>query len=103
MKLMIALKPHRYAGQPKERGDVYRVQGAGEYRLIKALGWAEDHIVPAPVAAVFAPFVVEQVEEHPAEEAHIEEPVSDEPEVEISLRTGKPKRQYKRRDMTAED
>lgn len=72
---MVALKPQIYAGRRLVAGTEFTARGRSDARLLLALGRADFAMAePEPVPA----------------------PVAVEPEVT------KPKRQYKRRDMTAE-
>ena len=87
---MITTKKHRYAGKLLQAGDAFQARGKTQARLLKALGVARQ-AVPAPRGAdgriVFPPKV------EPAEFSY---------EAQVYVYPEKPKRQYKRRDMTAE-
>jgi hypothetical protein len=69
----------------------------------------EPPFVPTPVVVLVEPAVAQEDDAptsvESAEVTHDAQPCPDEAaaEVEISLRTGKPKRQYRRRDLTAEE
>lgn len=86
---MITKKPHIYAGKRLALGNEFEVAGRDDARLLEALGRAERKpkiVAPsAPIPTYYRPIItVPRTVEVAAE--------SD----------GKPKRQYKRRDMTAE-
>jgi hypothetical protein len=100
MKQLISLKQFRYAGKRLRRGDVFRARTGQDERLLVAIGSAEEHVTPAPVVPPAAAAVVEQARPHFGYAAKV---LASEPAGEVSERTGKPKRQYKRRDLTAED
>jgi hypothetical protein len=94
---MLALVPQIYAGRRVAAGSNFLVRGESDARLLTALGRASV-AVPAPVAAVFAPLApvqrwgkqIKAEETAPTDGAQVAE------------ETPKPKRQYKRRDLTAE-
>lgn len=97
---MVSSTSHLYAGRRLKAGDAFEARGRGDARLLRALGRAVDAPAPAPVAepvpALLMPkrqYVRKVVE--PAPIAFVS-PLA-EPE-----EAPKPKRQYKRRDMTAE-
>lgn len=77
---MQALKAHRY-GTQRRAGDTYEVRAA-DVRLVKALGWARE----ATAAEAEA--------EAPAQPARYD--------MATIKAEAKPKRAYRRRDMTAE-
>lgn len=82
---MVALKPQIYAGRRRAAGALFDARGQSDARLLIALGRAD--FAPAPAVGEIAPEISPQ----------FLPPVGAEPEV-----APKPKRQYKRRDMTAE-
>lgn len=110
---VIALKPHRYATE-RVVGEQYEMR-ASDYRLCKALGWISDApqvtVAPVPVsppiarAPVAAP-VPESFLQHKAFYTRKDEVAAPaptcEPEAESADGEMKPKRAYRRRDMTAE-
>jgi hypothetical protein len=77
---MTALKAHRYGNKQQMRrpGDVYEVR-PGDVRLVKAMGWARE--TPAVAVAPATPARHDLV---------------------TLTAEAKPKRAYRRRDMTAE-
>jgi hypothetical protein len=96
---MVSLKPHVYAGKRLSVGDEFEVSGRSDARLLTAIGRAIVAPPPAPeppapppvsrpLARVFVPKA-----EAPAVAPVVAEPDSDEP---------KPKRTYRRRDLSAE-
>jgi hypothetical protein len=87
MKLK-AIKYIRYAGKPVQPGQVFECNDA-DVRVLLAIRTAEKYVEPPPkkVPAIFKPFAPVIEEEAKAEEKSDED---------------KPKRGYKRRDMTAE-
>ena len=92
--LMKAMRTMRYNRKPVARGETFEAtpKDARTLQAVKLAGVFED----------------DQAKQKPAKkiaQATIEEAASDELDsdgVEISPRTGLPKRQYRRRDMTAE-
>lgn len=104
---MISLASHVYAGRRLAKGDEFEARGRQDARLLAALGRAEAALPPI---ATIEPRP--QARQSSAQTAQIPDqmvdiPIADpdegdEPEVEISPRTGRPKRTYRRRDMTAE-
>jgi hypothetical protein len=126
---MLSLKPHLYAGRRLNTGDEFECRGQSDRRLLIALGRAKD--APVVAALLKATVTAALVSEAPvskrvditmlrdAEPMYVEVPAdADDVDVvcdpvtglhedvreylEISQRTGKPKRAYKRRDMVAE-
>lgn len=79
-------------------GDEFEVP-THEARFLVATKRAEYALLPVPVAEPVS-VAADPVEEVAADEVAVKEEA--EPEVEISERTGRPKRVYRRRDMTAE-
>jgi hypothetical protein len=113
----VTTKQHRYRGKIQKVGDKYEIAGKSDARLVQALGWS----IPAPViVAPVAPVVVAKVPA-PARVAYVSRiaapaPVVIEPpaepvaevaaesigDIEPVADTDKPKRAYKRRDLSAE-
>jgi hypothetical protein len=123
---MISTRTHLYAGRRLRAGEQFDARGKRDMRLLEALGRArrvhadvipvarpEPLIVAEPVAVVAEPVMTEPEDaeltdagdaaEGATEDAPEQAGTEPEPETEISPRTGRPKRQYRRRDMTAED
>lgn len=75
---MTTLKAHRYGGKQNRPGDLIEVRSS-DVRLVRAMGWAKD----APTSDPDAPAV-------PARHDL------------ATVTAAKPKRAYRRRDMTAE-
>jgi hypothetical protein len=94
---MRALVPQIYAGRRVAAGSNFLVRGESDARLLTALGRASV-AVPAPIPAVLAPVVPVRTW---GKQIKAEEPVSTDG-AEVAEEAPKPKRQYKRRDMTAE-
>lgn len=113
----VTIKQHRYRGKLQKPGDKYEISGKSDARLVQAMGWS----IPAPVivAPVVAPAVAAKVRarvapialpepivaestiEHSAEESI--EPAVDGGELPaVESQSDKPKRAYKRRDLSAE-
>lgn len=126
---MVALKPFTYGGKRLKPGQRFEVKGQSDARLLRALDRAADFSPPVFIAPLAVkprrvevrPAVIETAPavepavslevEAPEAEPRAEEapepkekpaPVEPEAEPDVSLRTGKPKRQYRRRDMTSE-
>lgn len=111
----VTTKQHRYGGKMRKIGDTYEIAGKTVARLMQALGLSiPAPVIVTPVVAVkvqaparMAPVVapapvviespVEQAAEAPTEPAGEIEPA---PVAEPD--TDKPKRAYKRRDLSAE-
>ena len=85
--LVISIRPHRFRSRLRTPGDEYDIPSKAEFRLFKALGW----IIKAPekVAPVVAAPVVEVAQ------AFVDTVVGLAP-------VAKPKRTYKRRDLSAQ-
>jgi hypothetical protein len=81
--MLIALKTHHYAGQQHKAGEAYEARTARDARLLKALGYVAEENASANTPA--SPL--------PAPEPSPPGEVSDD---------YKPKRRYRRRDLTAE-
>lgn len=107
---MIARKPIVYAGKRIAKGGRFSARGAQDARLLEAIG----HAVKAPVAQVPMPAPFHEVRAKPSTytyRATAPKPIAEatvdsasgHTSDDVSSRTGKPKRQYKRRDMTAEE
>jgi len=100
MTEMITIKAHRYAGKMRAPGDKYEASGQNE-KLVKALGWAKvapppDYFVPEPEPK---PRSYARRDLAAAEVSAAEPAPSTEPDAEAP----RPKRAYRRRDLTAED
>jgi hypothetical protein len=120
---MLSLKPHVYAGRRLKTDEEFECRGQSDRRLLIALGRAKDAPVVAAllkatpmknVADVDAPAEMTFSQDTPA---FVEWPTAEQLApaerawgeyeaaavvAEVSPRTGKPKRTYKRRDMVAE-
>lgn len=90
MPTMTTLKPHRYASRSLVPGDEFEASGR-DARILAALGRAR--LVEPPSAPAGEPTQPADAEQR-SEDAPPAEPPADE--------APKPKRKYKRRDMTAE-
>lgn len=92
---MVTLRAHVYAGRRLNPGDRFEATGQGDASLLKAIGRAEVY-KPAPVvvAPVLAPEPVFKLKDH-ADNAAETAAVEGEEYV-------RPKRQYRRRNLTAE-
>lgn len=119
---MIALKPCVYAGRRMAAGTTFEARGSGDARTLHAVGlanYAPAHQVAAvlaPTPAVASKAAAPDHAIEPAVPAEVPAPDRDEhaqqtlntdhavdPDADdISPRTGKPTRTYRRRDMTAE-
>lgn len=107
---MLSTDSHVYAGRRLKAGDAFEARGRGDVRLLKALSRAVEATPPAPVPdplpALLMPkrqYVRKVVEPEPEQEqASIPEPIAFASPFAEAEETPKPKRQYKRRDMTAE-
>lgn len=116
-KLMEVLKPHRFAGLLRAPGDKYTASGANR-RVVEAMGWARP-ASEALAVSVVAPVIQQQmhIESMPAAEpvpapvaaetpapAGDAEPSNADPAEEAQQEQAalKPRRTYKRRDLTAE-
>ena len=122
---MIATKPFPYGGRSRKPGEVFNVTNARDRLLLKALGKAKDFVEePLPkkelkrdkpkkqITKVTEKILSDLSEDQGKTEYAINWETSNDysfdiednkpEEEEISPRTGKPKRQYKRRDMEAE-
>lgn len=88
----------RYAGRSYKAGDVFTARTKQDARLLVAVGMAAEY-VPPPVAAV-----LRKPEKIPVADVVYEGPAQDAPaqDAEVTAEVDKPKRYYKRRDMTAE-
>jgi hypothetical protein len=84
---VITLKQHRYRGKLKTIGDEYDFIGRQERKIAFAMGW---------VAAI--PPIVQVESEKPAHSYFAAAFKAEEPK-----ETEKPKRQYRRRNLTAEE
>ncbi len=81
---LVSIKNHRYAGKKRKVGDTYQVRNSSDATLMKALGWAVPEVTEKPSAPVKTVTAVK-------------------PSVDTTEEPVKPKRAYKRRDMTAEE
>lgn len=100
MKLK-ARKYIRYAGKPVHAGDVFEVRDA-DVRVLIAIGTAEKYVEP-PKRAV--PAVFKPIPDAPADEVTVAAQIDEFSAARFAHEAGaedKPKRAYKRRDMTAE-
>lgn len=112
MVLMRCKKPNSYGGKRNRFGDELRVR-EGDVRAVSALGWfelVEEQAPPAPAAVPQQPAKAEPVarrEDGPSVSpfrptykpaAHVAETARD----AADESEAKPKRTYRRRDMTAE-
>lgn len=89
---LIALKPFTFAGKRVIPGQVFSSKGRSEVNALIALGMAEPALLLEPVPMVPQEPISESVSM-----------VATSEEAEISPRTGRPKRAYRRRDVTAEE
>lgn len=114
----VTIKQHRYRGKLQKIGDKYEIAGKSDAILVQALGWS----IPAPVIVVpvVAPAVAAKVRharvvpiappEPIAAESAIEQSAEEptDPAVDggelpaVESQSDKPKRAYKRRDLSAE-
>lgn len=120
---LVAIKTHRYAGKLRKVGDTYRVNGKSDAKLMTALGWAmreavetgnkfkdntpklEFEVIKNPSELYEVSLVGAELVEPPEiayETIEIREPTPEESLEELEPEV-KPKRAYKRRDMTAEE
>jgi hypothetical protein len=93
MKLK-ALKYMRYAGKPVQVGDVFDANAA-DVRILLALNRAVNYVEPPPKPA---PAVFKPIPPYVASAAEVETAAK----AEADSDADKPKRAYRRRDMTAE-
>ena len=107
MKLK-ARKYIRYAGKPVHAGDVFEARGA-DVRVLIAIGTAEKYTEPRKraVPAVFKPTPAPLVAPVPVAEAAVAAQVAEFSDTRFTHEAladaeEKPKRSYKRRDLTAE-
>lgn len=74
-----------------------------EYVATRSKRTVPDHIGQALIARKLARRVYQTRQMKAEQDSDVVESLSTADDIEISPRTGKPKRQYKRRDLTAED
>lgn len=103
---MKVLKAHVYAGRRHQPGDRYQAIGASDARLVAALGWAAES--PQELSPPELPPAAPPPRAVPSEPAKPTEPAGAGQSVPASTTedgalSEKPKRQYKRRDMTADE
>lgn len=108
---MIAKKRNQYGGRLRSPGEEFDVRG-GDVRLVEALGWATRAPTPARVTASTTSQPTPAVEDTAAvveardmtaveaDEPHDDEAPNDDQET-ATQNADRPKRAYRRRDMTA--
>lgn len=103
---MVSTKKHRYGGKAHAVGDVFVVKSNSDARVVKALGWGVPHNAPRvdprmtqdDTVVELPTMPVDQPEPQSVQAAEEVGPAAPtEQEVEH-----KPRRHYRRRDMTAE-